>query len=99
MKLAIAAFIFSTVFAFSAQAQDKKELTPQQKRMAECSTKAKGLKGDEYKKARDGCLKGESVAEKKDLTPQQQKMADCNAKAKGLKGEEFKKTRDACLKS
>lgn len=88
------------LFAPVAGAQEKKELTAQQKRMGECSTKAKGLKGDEYKKVRDECLKGGSTdkADKKALTPQQQKMADCNSKAKGLKGEEFKKARDTCLK-
>lgn len=99
MRIAIAALVIGTALAAGAQAQDKKELTPQQKRMAECSTKAKGLKGEEYKKARDACLKGEAVAEKKDLSPQQRKMAECNARAKGLKGDEFKKSRDACLKS
>lgn len=84
----------------SLTAQEKKQLTPQQQRMAECSSQAKGLKGDEYKKARDACLKGESMAkaDKKALTPQQQKMAECASKAKGLKGDEYKKARDACLK-
>ena len=81
------------------KADDKKALTPQQQRMAECSAKAKGLKGDEYKKAHAACLRGETAAaDKKDLTPQQQKMADCNAKAKGLKGDDFKKARNECLK-
>ena len=102
MKSLAIAFAASLMLAFNAgAAEDKKPLTPQQQRMADCSAKAKGLKGDEYKKARDGCLKGETTADagKKELTPQQQKMADCNAKAKGLKGDEFKKTRDTCLKS
>ena len=102
MKSLAIAFAASLMFALNAGAsEEKKELTPQQQRMADCSAKAKGLKGDEYKKARDGCLKGETTAAapKKELSPQQQKMADCNAKAKGLKGEEFKKTRDTCLKS
>ena len=99
MKSLIATLAVSLMFAFNAgAAEDKNERTPQQQKMADCSAKAKGLKGDEYKKARDGCLKGETSA-KKELSPQQQKMADCNAKAKGLKGEEFKKTRDTCLKS
>jgi hypothetical protein len=99
MNRIIVAFAASLVLALNAgAAEDKKELTPQQQKMADCSTKAKGLKGDEYKKARNDCLKGETTA-KKELSPQQQKMADCNAKAKGLKGEEFKKTRDTCLKS
>ena len=84
----------------SLMAQEKKQMSPQQQRMAECSSKAKGLKGDEYKKTRDACLKGESVAksDKKALTPQQQKMAECSSKAKGLKGDEYKKARNECLK-
>jgi len=104
MKTFIAAFsvLVSAAMLFTpvAGAQEKKELTAQQKRMGECSTKAKGLKGDEYKKVRDECLKGGSTdkADKKALSPQQQKMAECNSKAKGLKGEEFKKMRDTCLK-
>ena len=80
-----------------------KELTPQQQKMKDCNAKAKGLKGDEYKKTRDECLKAQPAAaaatEEKKLTPQQQKMKDCNAKAKGLKGDEYKKTRDECLKA
>ena len=31
--------------------------TAQQDKMKTCNAKAKGLKGDEYKKARDECLK------------------------------------------
>lgn len=77
--------------------------TAQQEKMKACNAKAKGLKGDEYKKVRDECLKAQPVAaaeaQDKKLTPQQQKMKDCNAKAKGLKGDEFKKTRDECLKA
>ncbi len=79
--------------------------TAQQEKMKTCNAKAKGLKGDEYKKVRDECLKAQPAAaaaaeaEGKKLTPQQQKMKDCNAKAKGLKGDEFKKTRDECLKA
>jgi hypothetical protein len=77
--------------------------TAQQDKMKTCNAKAKGLKGDEYKKVRDECLKTQPAAagevEGKNLTPQQQKMKDCNAKAKGLKGDEFKKTRNECLKA
>ena len=51
-----------TAFAQDKKAEpkkeEKKEMTPQQKKMGECSTAAKGLKGDEYKKKRDACLKG-----------------------------------------
>ncbi len=105
MKQLIATLSIATIaimFSSGAIAEDKKEksLTPQQQKMADCSSKAKGLKGDEYTRTRNDCLKGgstEAVA-KKTLTPQQQKMADCSASAKGLKGDEYKKKRDACLK-
>ena len=78
--------------------------TAQQEKMKTCNAKAKGLKGDEFKKVRDECLKAQPAAaaaatEGKQLTPQQAKMKTCNAKAKGLKGDEFKKVRDACLKA
>ena len=77
--------------------------TAQQEKMKTCNAKAKGLKGDEYKKVRDECLKAQPAAateaETKKLTPQQEKMKTCNAKAKGLKGDEYKKVRDECLKA
>jgi hypothetical protein len=77
--------------------------TAQQEKMKTCNAKAKGLKGDEFKKVRDECLKAQPAAaaegETKKLTPQQEKMKTCNAKAKGLKGDEFKKARDECLKA
>jgi hypothetical protein len=93
-----------SLFAMPLWAADAaKELTPQQQKMKDCSAKAKGLKGDEYKKTRDECMKAQPAAtaatEDKKLTPQQQKMKDCSAKAKGLKGDEYKKTRDECLKA
>ena len=77
--------------------------TAQQEKMKTCNAKAKGLKGDEFKKVRDECLKAQPAVvpegEAKKLTPQQEKMKTCNAKAKGLKGDEFKKARDECLKA
>jgi hypothetical protein len=78
--------------------------TAQQEKMKTCNAKAKGLKGDEYKKVRDECLKAQpaevaGAGETKKLTPQQEKMKTCNAKAKGLKGDEYKKVRDECLKA
>ena len=79
-----------------------KELTPQQQKMKDCAAKTNGLKGDEYKTARDECLKAQPAAANADgkpLTPQQQKMKDCAAKTKGLKGDEYKKARDECLKA
>lgn len=102
MKHLIATLSIAMMFSWAAFAQDKKEkaLTPQQQKMADCSAKAKGLKGDEFKKARSDCLKGGSpqATAKNTRSPQQQKMADCNASAKGLKSEEYKKKRDTCLK-
>ena len=87
--------------------------TAQQDKMKTCNAKAKGLKGDEFKKVRDECLKAQPAAaaagtqpaaatagtEAKQLSPQQEKMKTCNAKAKGLKGDEFKKVRNECLKA
>src|SRR4026207_2001850 len=78
--------------------------TAQQEKMKTCNAKAKGLKGDEFKKVRDECLKAQPAAaaagtETKQLSPQQEKMKTCNAKAKGRKGDEFKKVRDECLKA
>jgi hypothetical protein len=42
----------------AAATADGKKLTPQQEKMKKCSAEAKGLKGDEYKKVHDACLKG-----------------------------------------
>lgn len=69
-----------------AMAQDKKdapkkELTEQQKKMGSCSSQAKGLKGDEYKKKRDDCLKGEKDAK----SANQSKFGKCNSDLKGQK--------------
>jgi hypothetical protein len=76
--------------------------TAQQEKMKACNARAKGLKGDEYRKVRDECLKGRPVeaadAEAGQLTPQQEKMKSCNARAKGLKGDEYRNVRDECLK-
>jgi hypothetical protein len=42
----------------AATTAEGKKLTPQQEKMKKCSAQAKGLKGDEYKKVHDACLKG-----------------------------------------
>ena len=73
--------------------------TAQQEKMKACSAeaKAKGLKGDDYKKFRDNCLKAKpaapaaaeqktnpaapAAAEQKALSPQQEKMKKCNGLA------------------
>jgi len=88
-------------FHTQAMAQEKSQAGSQQQRMAECSRKAKGLKADAYKRARNDCLQGASTSKvaKKTRSPQQQKMAECSRKAKGLKGEAFKKARNDCLKA
>ena len=75
--------------------EEKKELSPQQKKMGECSSQAKGLKGDEYKKKHADCMKGEKAAAKDE---KKTKLAECSSQAKGLKGDEFKKKRDDCMK-
>ena len=79
----------------------------QQEKMTQCSAdaKAKGLKGEEYTKFKNECLKAKPAAtaagSEKQLTPQQEKMQKCSAeaKAKGLKGDEYKKFNSTCLKS
>lgn len=74
--------------------------TPQQQRMAECSGKNKGLKGDAYKTAQSSCLSGHA-AETKAVNPQQERMRKCNADAgaKKLAGDARKTFMSSCLKS
>ncbi len=99
--------IVASLFAASALAvgaaestKAKKELTPQQQRMSECSTKSKGMKGDEHKKFMSECLKGETTAAAAKPATQQEKMKSCNtdASAKNLKGDDRKKFMSSCLK-
>lgn len=70
--------------------------TPQQ-RMAECSAKNKGMKGDAYKQAQRACLSGTSSA----ATTPQQRMTRCNADAatQNLTGEARKAFMSNCLKA
>ncbi|MFJ1301588.1 PsiF family protein [Pseudomonadota bacterium AL_CKDN230030165-1A_HGKHYDSX7] len=85
--------------AFAQGSAPAKELTPQQKRMAECNQSATGKTGDERKTYMSSCLKGET-APAKSLTPQQQRMKDCNAKAsaQSLAGDKRKTFMSTCLK-
>ena len=76
-----------------AKKEEKKEMTAQQKKMGDCASQAKGLKGDEYKQKRDACLKGE----KDEKAAKKTKLAECSAQAKGLKGDEYKKKRAECM--
>jgi hypothetical protein len=79
----------------------------QQEKMKQCSAdaKAKGLKGEDYTKFKNECLKSKPEAAatgtEKKLTPQQEKMKKCSAdaKAKGLKGGEYTKFKNECLKA
>lgn len=68
--------------------------TAQQQRMAECSAKNKGKKGDDYKAAQKACLSGKAT------TPQD-RMKQCNADAgaKQLKGDARKTFMSGCLKA
>ncbi|NII71554.1 hypothetical protein FHW84_000110 [Dyella sp. SG562] len=93
-SLALALAISATAFAAP---QAKKELTPQQQRMADCNKQATGKKGDERKAFMSSCLKGEAAAPAK--MTQQEKMKACNAdtKAKTLKGDDRKKFMSSCL--
>jgi len=78
------------------RATEKKELTPQQQKMANCNKEAgeKKLSGDERKKFMSTCLS----ADGKKIT-QQEKMTYCNKEAgdKKLSGEERKKFMSSCL--
>ncbi|WP_421570819.1 PsiF family protein [Stenotrophomonas sp. PD6] len=71
--------------------------TPQQQRMADCSTKNKGKKGDEYKAAQKACLSGTATV----ATTPQERMTHCNADAatKKLSGDARKTFMSSCLKA
>lgn len=74
--------------------------TPQQQRMAECSAKNKGLKGDAYKTAQSSCLSGHT-ADAKPANAQQERMRKCNADAgaRKLAGDARKTFMSSCLKA
>ena len=71
-------------------AQDKKEPTKQQSKMAECNKSAEGKKGDERKAFMKSCLSDKKAA-------QQNKMTSCNKDATGKKGDERKAFMKDCL--
>ncbi|MFN3416572.1 MAG: PsiF family protein [Caldimonas sp.] len=72
-------------------AQEAKEPTRQQARMAECNKKAADMKGEERKAFMKDCLTDKRKA-------QQDKMKACNAEAGALKGDERKAFMSQCLK-
>ncbi len=80
-----------------AQADEKKEPTPQQQRMAQCNKEAGDKKGDERKKHMSECLKAKPAAATAKATPQQERMKKCNADATGKTGDERKKFMSECL--
>ncbi len=96
-------------FAFTVSAAAFAE-TPQE-RMSRCSKEAKGLKGNEFKNARNKCLKESAPAAKNEAAPAamkeevhaakketpQERMSRCSKEAKGLKGDEYKSAKNKCL--
>ena len=72
MQKLIAAAFAAVLCASPAFAQDKKDVTPQQQRMSDCSKQAssKGMKGDDRNAFMSSCLKGGG-----------DKTAACNAQA------------------
>lgn len=74
--------------------------TPQQQRMAECSAKNKGLKGEAYKDAQRTCLGGHPASATAAATPQQ-RMTRCNAdaSARHLSGDARKTFMSDCLRT
>ena len=83
----------------TAHAADEKAPAKKPTKLAQCSSEAKGLKGDEYKKKRDECMKGDAApAAASGKTAQQEKMKSCNTEAKGKKGDERKAFMKDCLK-
>ncbi|WP_340568431.1 PsiF family protein [Stenotrophomonas sp. G106K1] len=74
--------------------------TPQQQRMADCSAKNKGLKGDAYTSAHSACLSSHAAAPAAPTTPQE-RMKKCNADAvtKKLAGAARKTFMSSCLKA
>jgi hypothetical protein len=90
--LAAAALCASPVFA-----QEKKELTEQQKRMQQCNADAKKqqFKDNDARQAfMSACLKGGGAP-----MTQQEKMTYCNKQAadKGMKGDDRKAFMSKCL--
>ena len=90
IKLIATLMLALPLAAAPALAQDKKEPTKQQNKMAECNKQAEGKKGDERKAFMKGCLSDKKKA-------QQEKMTACNKDAAGKKGDERKAFMKDCL--
>ena len=62
MKKLIAFAVLGLSLAFTAaHAADEKAAPAKKSKLATCSSEAKGLKGDEYKKKRDACMKADAA--------------------------------------
>lgn len=81
----------------AAQADEKKEPTAQQQRMAQCNKEAGDKKGEERKKHMSECLKAKPAEATSKMTPQQERMKKCNADATGKTGDDRKKFMSQCL--
>ena len=82
--------------AVAGAAADEGKAAPD--RSAACAREAKGLKGEQYTRAVNECLRADDGDG--GLTTQQKKMKTCNAKAreKALHGDERRSFMSACLK-
>lgn len=102
----LATFIAASALSAVAADPPKKELTPQQQRMSDCSHESKGMKGDAHKQFMSDCLKGKTApgagagAGAPKMTAQQERMKECNAEAgKGkMAAAERQKFMSSCLK-
>jgi hypothetical protein len=96
MQRLIAALFATVLCSVPAYAQQKQELTEQQKRMQQCNADAKNKQfknNDERQAFMSTCLKGGGQ------TTQQERMTACNkeAGAKNLKGDDRKAFMSKCL--
>jgi hypothetical protein len=96
MQRLIAALFATVLCLVPAYAQQKQELTEQQKRMQQCNADAKNRQfksNDERQAFMSTCLKGGGQM------TQQEKMTACNkeAGAKNLKGDDRKAFMSKCL--
>ncbi|WP_305804583.1 PsiF family protein [Stenotrophomonas sp. YIM B06876] len=92
----LACLLLTAVIPLAANAATP---TAQQQRMAECSAKNKGMKGEAYKEAQRACLSSHPAAAA--ATTPQQRMTKCNADAgaRHLTGDARKSFMSSCLKT
>lgn len=69
MKKLISLLVLGLALAVGAHAADDKAAAGKKSKLATCSAEAKGLKGDEYKKKRDECMKADAPAAAADAAP------------------------------